>query len=338
MKIYSKVVIDMFTGETIEEDSFDYVGPLCLCGGGGTSIEAAQPSAAEQQYYTLMNNNIMQNQALTEKMAPLLEKSMGIKQVSPTAVDPADEARIRQLESDIAAQDAKGGEWSAEELAAQKARLSEKSALDNKYASSYAQMSDQEYYDSLSPANKSLYDIQKLQSDRQLKALKGELDVDPALEKQIAQEYSKMSESLSQRLGQGWETSTPGIQALDSFNQRAELLRAAQRKDEMTTGQASLLNTMGFLNNDQSNMSARYSNYAQTPIASMGAISTALQPYQQYASMNNQNNIANAQSSSARESGLMSGIGSLTGMALGGLTGGGAGSMGAMLATKLLGG
>jgi len=33
-KIYNKIVIDIFTGETIYEDSFEYEGEVALCGGG----------------------------------------------------------------------------------------------------------------------------------------------------------------------------------------------------------------------------------------------------------------------------------------------------------------
>uniref|UniRef100_A0A6M3INM6 Uncharacterized protein n=1 Tax=viral metagenome TaxID=1070528 RepID=A0A6M3INM6_9ZZZZ len=35
MKIYNYVKIDLDTGETLEEDSFEYYGPLALCGWGG---------------------------------------------------------------------------------------------------------------------------------------------------------------------------------------------------------------------------------------------------------------------------------------------------------------
>lgn len=34
MKVYTKVVIDMSTGETVEEESFDYTGPVALAKGG----------------------------------------------------------------------------------------------------------------------------------------------------------------------------------------------------------------------------------------------------------------------------------------------------------------
>lgn len=35
MKIYNKIVWDMNALEILKEDSFDYTGPVALCGGGG---------------------------------------------------------------------------------------------------------------------------------------------------------------------------------------------------------------------------------------------------------------------------------------------------------------
>lgn len=42
MKIYNSVSIDMKTLEVVEEDSFEYEGPLMLCGGGGGSAGSVQ--------------------------------------------------------------------------------------------------------------------------------------------------------------------------------------------------------------------------------------------------------------------------------------------------------
>lgn len=39
MKIYTRIVIDMATGETIEADSHDYPGAVALCSGGGGGSE-----------------------------------------------------------------------------------------------------------------------------------------------------------------------------------------------------------------------------------------------------------------------------------------------------------
>lgn len=55
MKVYTKVVIDMNTMEVVEEESFDYSGPVALCGGGGSgggvdkAFNARMASIAETQ-------------------------------------------------------------------------------------------------------------------------------------------------------------------------------------------------------------------------------------------------------------------------------------------------
>lgn len=41
MKIYNKIVFDMDTFEVLEEESFEYTGPITLCGGGGKGGSSA---------------------------------------------------------------------------------------------------------------------------------------------------------------------------------------------------------------------------------------------------------------------------------------------------------
>ena len=42
LKIYTKIVIDLSSGEVISSDSFDYTGPLVECKGGGSSQQVTQ--------------------------------------------------------------------------------------------------------------------------------------------------------------------------------------------------------------------------------------------------------------------------------------------------------
>ena len=49
MKIYNKIVLDMNTLETLEEDSFEYTGPMTWCGGGGGG-KGGSPSSVEYSY------------------------------------------------------------------------------------------------------------------------------------------------------------------------------------------------------------------------------------------------------------------------------------------------
>lgn len=56
MKIYERVVIDMKTGAVLEEDSFEYTGPVAEAKGGGggstTTVQKADPWAGQQGYLT----------------------------------------------------------------------------------------------------------------------------------------------------------------------------------------------------------------------------------------------------------------------------------------------
>lgn len=56
MKVYNSITIDMNTGETISENSFDYEGPMVLCGSGGggstNTIEKQDPWSGQQPYLT----------------------------------------------------------------------------------------------------------------------------------------------------------------------------------------------------------------------------------------------------------------------------------------------
>lgn len=75
--------------------------------------------------------------------------------------------------------------------------------------------------------------ITGLMQERTLKALRGELPVDPALERQLSEGRLTLGATLRSNLGSGYETSTPGIQALADYDKRAEELRMASRKDEL---------------------------------------------------------------------------------------------------------
>lgn len=75
-------------------------------------------------------------------------------------------------------------------------------------------------------------EIEQLQLDRSIAALRGELPVDPALLRDLDQEEQKLRDQLKKQLGTGFETSTPGIEALSEFgNRRSEILERARRGD-----------------------------------------------------------------------------------------------------------
>jgi len=77
-------------------------------------------------------------------------------------------------------------------------------------------------------------EIQRMLQERSLKALRGELEIDPALERNIKEQGQTLRERLESQLGPGYETSTPGIEALQRFDESANVLRSEARKGELT--------------------------------------------------------------------------------------------------------
>lgn len=77
-------------------------------------------------------------------------------------------------------------------------------------------------------------DITKKLQERTAAALDGTLPVDPGLERELEQGRRDLAESLRKQLGPGWETSTPGIQALAEFDKRAAELHSSARTGQLT--------------------------------------------------------------------------------------------------------
>lgn len=92
------------------------------------------------------------------------------------------------------------------------------------------------------------YENQLLEHQR--KALAGELPVDPTLERALTEGEQQLRAQLQAQLGTGYETSTPGIQALEQYRQRAAEARSNVAHGQLTSGQ-SLLQTQAAMNQEQ---------------------------------------------------------------------------------------
>lgn len=76
--------------------------------------------------------------------------------------------------------------------------------------------------------------LQLEMSHRSLAALRGELPISPGLEKAIATQEQDLRATLTKQLGPGFETSTPGMQAMGEFRTNAEILREGARTNQLT--------------------------------------------------------------------------------------------------------
>jgi hypothetical protein len=80
--------------------------------------------------------------------------------------------------------------------------------------------------------------------ERQNQALRGELPVAPALLSDLEDQEAELRDALLRNLGEGYETSTPGIEALSEFSERRNAILEATRRDDIATS-GGLANEMG---------------------------------------------------------------------------------------------
>lgn len=84
------------------------------------------------------------------------------------------------------------------------------------------------------PQAKMNKEIERLLGEKTLKGLRGELPVDPALERDITQQETTLKDRLRAQFGAGYESSSPGIEALQKFGEGANVLRDQARRGEIT--------------------------------------------------------------------------------------------------------
>lgn len=107
-------------------------------------------------------------------------------------------------------------------------------------------MTEEEKYAQLSGMDKNLYDLGMLQYNRLNDAYSGNVGISPALEADLAKQQSVLEQTLAQKLGPNWATSTPGIQAINEFQKQAGIVREEARRSMLNEGQGLLLQNLGY--------------------------------------------------------------------------------------------
>jgi hypothetical protein len=103
-----------------------------------------------------------------------------------------------------------------------------------------APMAEEALMAKMTPLERDQYQVAKETSARQLKALRGEVDLDPMLEKELTDQETMLRESLSRRLGPNWEDSTAGIQSMSKFREMSSRVRESSRLEILGQGQGLL--------------------------------------------------------------------------------------------------
>jgi len=125
----------------------------------------------------------------------------------------------------------------------------------------FIRMTDEERYERMSDLEKLQYDNAKLLAEREKMALEGKLPISPAMEENLAEQRSQLENTLSQRLGSDWQTTTAGIQAMGEFDRNAELMREEARRGMISEGVGLNLAQSGFLSGLTGQKQGQYGNY-----------------------------------------------------------------------------
>jgi hypothetical protein len=178
----------------------------------------------------------------------------------------------------------------------------------------FVPLTEEERLERLSPSERQLQEVQELQGERLLSALRGELPVDPALEENLQTEEVRLRERLSRRLGPEFEQTTSGIRALSEFQKRAESLRSGARRGEIGVGTGLLLSQLGGLGGIQQQRFGQLGAFGERGAGLFGRFGQAQQPFQQQRGLQFQA----AQAGAQQRQGFLGGVGQLAGTLLGG--------------------
>lgn len=165
-------------------------------------------------------------------------------------------------------------------------------------------------------------EINQLTAEQTLQALKGELPVSSTVETEIAKGEEALRQRLAKSLGPGYETSSPGIEALNKFQESATNIREQASKGQLSMyeqlGLAQQAATQG-ANTDFFSKSIGLATAPSMGITGgnsiLGNIANAISGYQANRQMGLQANIATAQNQAQTWQSIFGGLGSAIGTA-----------------------
>ncbi len=174
-------------------------------------------------------------------------------------------------------------------------------------------------------------EIEGLALDRSLAALKGELPVNPAVLRDLDKSEQSLRDRLIKQLGPGFETSSPGIEALNLFEESKNItLEGARRGDLTLAEQISLARGADSLGRTDNSLNKLYGFPASIAAQGLnfGRASTGytdpISAFRAERELGLKASMFNAQLESQQQSTfgqVMGGFGKLAGVALGSLAG-----------------
>lgn len=177
-------------------------------------------------------------------------------------------------------------------------------------------MTQDEYYDSLNEMEQGQYDLTIQAQERMAKAYAGELDVSPALEKQLGQSGEELDAAMSEKLGPDWETTTAGMQAKSQFDESASLIREEVRSGVISSGTGSQIANLQAMSGITGQQQGAYSGFPGQGAGIFAGAGQMAGHYAQERANKYSGQMAAYGYNQQKQAGLMAGFGSLAGSGL----------------------
>jgi hypothetical protein len=210
MKIYNKLVLDIESGTVLDEDSFEYSGPIAHCG-GGSAAPIVMPSPTEEALNAEQLQMLKDQRTSQKELEPFILESMGY---------------LRDATGKIV----RGPDTAEDILLRKQLALSGYDKTGNK-------LTEEQRIAYMTDAEKRSYDLTKLNDERLMKAYNGELETSPALEEELGAEETQATEVLQRKLGDNWMLSTSGQNMMKQIQQKGNLVREEARRGLITSGE-----------------------------------------------------------------------------------------------------
>lgn len=184
----------------------------------------------QQRTQTLIEEAMAQGTELSKRQLALLEKQTGLAEEELKQIQAARKESLAQ-----AKKQADSSRTVADELYRQaglKPVYDESGVLTGLDA-----MSEDELTSNMTELQRSQYQVAKQTTQKQLDALAGKFDMDPALQKSLDDQEKELRAVLEQKLGPNYMKSTAGIQAMSSFNESKTRIQESARLSWIQTGQ-----------------------------------------------------------------------------------------------------
>lgn len=209
MIIYERLIIDIESGEILEEQSFDYNGAIALCKG---SVAAPEKTETEQAIDAEQLAMLKDYRASQKEMEPFILESIGYE---------------RNAEGTIV----KSSKKDPEDI------LQEKELALKGYSLTGEKLTEDQMLNFMTDAEKLEYQNAKLNQQRLKDAYEGKLEISPALEAELSTEEKQAQEVLARKLGNNWAQSTSGQQLMKAIKQKNNLVREEARRGMITTAE-----------------------------------------------------------------------------------------------------